>query len=180
MMIHAVMLFAALYGDTPDEKHAWSVHDWRRPKPAKVTPAEKPGGAPSDAVVLFDGTKESLERNWRDKNGDATKWCYSSAGYFYTIPGWKNGGDIFTRAEFGDCQLHIEFRHDPAQLYSDKGPQMRGNSGIFLMGNYEVQVLESYYTSREDCSVDNYTDGQAGAVYAENPPMVNPARKPGE
>lgn len=171
---------AAIYGDTPDAKHAWAVHDWNRPKPHRVQPAEKCGGAPSDAVVLFDGTKESFERNWRDADGNPSKWRYSDEGYFYTVPEWKNGGNIFSRAEFGDCQLHIEYRHDPNQLYSDKGPQMRGNSGVFLMGQYELQVLESYHTSQEDCSIDNYTDGQAGSVYAENPPLVNPARKPGE
>lgn len=173
-------VLAGLYGDTPDAKHAWAVHDWNRPKPSRVTPAATCGGAPSDAVVLFDGTKESFMRNWRDAKGGPSKWTYSPEGYFYTVPGWKNGGSIFSRAEFGDCQLHLEFRHDPNQLYTDKGPQMRGNSGVFIMGNYEVQVLESYHTSKEDCSVDNYTDGQAGSVYAENPPLVNPARKPGE
>ena len=175
-------VFAALYGDTPDEKHAWAVHDWNRPKPAKVEVDAK--GVPSDAVVLFDGTKASFEKNWRDSKGNPSKWSYSDEGYFYTVPDWKNGGAIFTREEFGDCQLHIEYRHDPERLFKDKGPQMRGNSGVFLMGNYEVQVLESYYTSADldgkDGFVDNYTDGQAGAVYAENPPMVNPARKPGE
>lgn len=171
---------AGVYGDTPDAKHAWAVHDWNRPKPSRVTPAATCGGAPSDAVVLFDGTKESFERNWRDKNGAPSKWSYSDEGYFYSVPGWKNGGNIYSRAEFGDCQLHIEYRHDPKRLYTDKGPQMRGNSGVFLMDNYEIQVLESYHTSREDCSVDNYTDGQAGSVYAENPPLVNPARAPGE
>ena len=184
MIISSMLVFAALYGDTPDAKHAWAVHDWNRPKPAKVTPAKELGQPPSDAVVLFDGTKASFERNWRDKDGNPSAWSYSADGYFYTVPGWKNGGEIFTRAEFGDCQLHLEYRHDPAQLYADKGPQMRGNSGVFLMGNYEVQVLESYYTSREREGqadyVDNYADGQAGAVYAENPPLVNPARKPGE
>jgi hypothetical protein len=171
---------AGLYGDTPDARHAWAVHDWNRPKPARVTPAKTCGGAPSDAVVLFDGSKESFARNWCDKDGAPSKWAYSSDGYFYSAPGWKNGGSIFSRAEFGDCQLHLEFRHDPQHLLTDKGPQMRGNSGVFIMGNYEIQVLESFHTSKEDCSVDNYTDGQAGAVYAENPPLVNPARKPGE
>ena len=181
-MITAAILIAALYGDTPDMKHAWAVHDWNRPKPAKVEVGAN--GVPSDAVVLFDGTKESFEKNWRDKDGNPSAWSYSEDGYFYTVPGWKNGGSIYSREAFGDCQLHIEYRHDPARLFTDKGPQMRGNSGVFLMGNYEVQVLESYYTSRdaEGTSeyVDNYTDGQAGSVYAENPPMVNPARKPGE
>ena len=180
-----VLTFAGLYGDAPNAKHAWAVHDWNRPKPAKVEVDAK--GVPSDAVVLFDGTKESLEKNWRDDKGNPTKWSYSEDGYFYTVPGWKNGGGIFTREEFGDCQLHIEYRHDPNQLFTNKGPQMRGNSGVFLMGpsyGYEVQVLESYYTSKDldgkEGFVDNYADGQAGSIYAENPPAVNPARKPGE
>ena len=177
-----------LYGDAPDSKHAWAVHDWTRPKPVKVEPAPYVRtGAPSDAVVLFDGTRESFERNWCDEKGGKPGWSYSDEGYFYTVPGWKNGGALFSREEFGDCQLHIEYRHDPEQLFSDKGPQMRGNSGVFLMGpktGYEVQVLESYYTSLQETGkptfVDNYADGQAGAVYAENPPLVNPQRKPGE
>ena len=183
--VAAAPAFAGLYGDTPDAKHAWAVHDWNRPKPAKVEVDAK--GIPSDAIVLFDGTKESLEKNWRDDKGNPTKWSYSEEGYFYTVPNWKNGGGIFTREEFGDCQLHIEYRHDPNQLFTNKGPQMRGNSGVFLMGpsyGYEVQVLESYFTSSDlagkEGFVDNYADGQAGSVYAENPPMVNPANKPGE
>ena len=182
MVIAAALVFAALYGDTPDAKNAWAVHDMNRPKPAKVEVNAK--GVPSDAVVLFDGTKASLEKNWRDEKGEPTKWSYSEDGYFYTVPDWKNGGAIFTREEFGDCQLHLEYRH-PADTKSIGGnPQMRGNSGVFLMNNYEIQVLESYWTSREAQGtpefVDNYADGQAGSVYAENPPMVNPARKPGE
>ena len=180
-------VLAGLYGDTPDAKHAWAVHDYNRPKPHKVTPADKLGNPPSDAVVLFDGTKESLERNWCDAKGNPTKWRFSDEGYFYCVAGGKNGGGIRSRAEFGDCQLHIEYRHDPNGIFSDKGPQMRGNSGVFLMGlasGYEVQVLESYATSAEMKGkkgfVDNYADGQAGSVYGENPPLVNPARKPGE
>ncbi len=178
--------FAGLYGDTPDAKHAWAVHDWNRPKPSRVTPADKLGDPPSDAIVLFDGTKASLEKNWRDEKGNPTKWQYSDEGYFYSLPDWKNGGGIFTREEFGDCQLHIEYRHDPNQLFSDKGPQMRGNSGVFLMGpkhGHEIQVLDSYNTAKEAaCTpeyIDNYADGQAGSVYAENPPLVNPARPAG-
>ena len=185
--IAAGNVFAGLYGDTPDAKHAWAVHDWNRPKPHKVTPAERPGNPPSDAVVLFDGTKASLEKNWCDSEGKPTQWKFSDEGYFYTVPEWKNGGIIRTRAEFGDCQLHIEYRHDPKAIFEDRGPQMRGNSGVFLMGTatgYEIQVLESYTTSAEMAGkegyVDNYADGQAGSVYAENPPLVNPARKPGE
>ena len=173
---------AVLYGDAPDAKHAWAVHDWNRPKPAKVEVDEK--GVPSDAVVLFDGTKESYEANWCKDDGSAPTWRLED-GAFTSREGWGLGS-IRTKREFGDCQLHIEFRH-PADVKTQGGPQMRGNSGVFLMGpdyGYEVQVLESYFTSRDmegrPGYVDNYTDGQAGAVYAENPPMVNPQRKPGE
>ncbi|MBO5751329.1 MAG: DUF1080 domain-containing protein [Kiritimatiellae bacterium] len=183
-----IVAAALLYGDAPDDKHAWAVHDWVRPKPVKVEPAAYvPTLPPSDAIVLFDGSRESFEKNWCDAKGAKSGWSYSDEGYFYSVPKWKNGGNIYTREQFGDCQLHIEYRHDPNQLYTDKGPQMRGNSGVFLMGTkdgYEVQVLESYYTSQQSAGtsefVDNYTDGQAGAVYAENPPLVNPQRKPGE
>lgn len=177
---------AGVYGDTPDAKHAWAVHDWNRPKPSKVAVDAKTG-IPSDAKVLFDGTKASLEKNWCDEKGNPTRWQFSEEGYFYPLPGWKNGGGIFSREAFGDCQLHLEFRHDPKQLPTNQGPQMRGNSGVFLMGpkyGYEVQILESYHTSREAEGkpgfVDNYADGQAGSIYAENPPMVNPANAPGE
>lgn len=187
MTIGVICILAALYGDVPDAKHAWAVHDWNRPKPTKVTPAENCGGAPSDAIVLFDGTEESFRRNWCDSNGKPSKWLLGTEGDFYSAPGWKNGGGIFSREHFGDCQLHLEFRHDENVDAGDSGPQMRGNSGVFLMGpqyGYEIQVLESYYTSREAKGtkeyVDNYTDGQAGSVYAENPPLVNPARKPGK
>ena len=176
---------AAIYGDLPDSRHAWAVHDWNRPKPVKVEPAAyAKTGVPSDAFVLFDGTKASFDAHWCDKDGNPTKWRLGDEGDFYCVPGYVNGGGIYTRDKFGDCQLHIEFRHEKDVTDGGRGPQMRGNSGIFLMSSYEIQVLESYFTSREltgrEGFVDNYTDGQAGAVYAENPPMVNPARRPGE
>ena len=171
-------LFAALYGDTPDAKHAWAVHDHNRPNPVKIS--AEAGKPPSDAIVLFDGTRESFEKNWCNMNGEATKWVCDGKGEFHCAPGYVNGGNIRTRGEFGDCQLHIEFKHDTDFEPHPAGAQMRGNSGIFLMSNYEIQVLESYHTDPADMRVPNYADGQAGAVYAENPPMVNPARKPGE
>lgn len=169
---------ADLYGDTPDAKHAWSVHDRNRPNPVKIS--AEVGKPPSDAIVLFDGSRESFEKNWCDWEGNPSKWVCDGKGEFYTKPGWVNGGTIRTREEFGDCQLHLEYRHDADITDHPSGAQMRGNSGVFLMSNYEIQVLESYYTDPADMRVPNYADGQAGAVYAENPPMVNPARKPGE
>ena len=177
-------LFAGLYGDIPNATHAWAVHDTNRPKPSRVTVDEK--GVPSDAIVLFDGTKESFEKNWCDGNGGPAKWIVNDDGTFSCGTGFKFG-ECRTREEFGDCQLHIEYKH-PADITSiGGGAQMRGNSGVFLMGpkyGYEVQVLESYFTCKEldgkPGFVQNYADGQAGAVYAENPPLVNPQRKPGE
>ena len=170
---------AAVYGDIPDSRHAWSVHDRNRPNPVKVS--AEPGVPPGDATVLFDGTRESLDRNWCDQDGKPAKWKIGSEGDFYCEAGYKCG-KIMTRRPFGDCQLHIEFRH-PAGIgiaHGEKGPQMHGNSGVFLMSNYEIQVLESYGTDPARMENPNYADGQAGAVYAENPPAVNPARRPGE
>lgn len=168
--------FAYLHGDTPDERHAWGLCDGNRPNPPKV---EAPAGGkpPSDAVVLFDGTRESFEKNWCDGKGEASKWRLGEEGEFYCAPGYVNGGSIRTREGFGDCQLHLEFRHD-ADIKG--GGQMRGNSGVFIMGMHEIQVLESYGTNPADMKNPNYADGQCGAVYAENPPMVNACRKPGE
>ena len=168
----AATVFAGLYGDTPDAKHAWAVHDANRPVPKKV--AAEPGTAPSDAIVLFDGS--SLD-NWvSTKDNEPTKWKLADGA----LESVRGAGYIRTRQEFGDCQLHIEWAA-PSKV--EGGGQGRGNSGVFLMGNYEIQVLDSWETEvLPDGSNKNpnYADGQAGSVYAENPPMVNPSRKPGE
>jgi hypothetical protein len=168
----AATVLAGLYGDTPDAKHAWAVHDWNRPVPKKI--AAEPGQPPSDAIVLFDGT--SLD-NWvSTKNNEPTKWKLADGA----LESVKGAGYIRTRQEFGDCQLHLEWA---APVKVEGSGQGRGNSGVFLMGNYEIQVLDSYETEvLPDGSNKNpnYADGQAGAVYAENPPLVNASRKPGE
>lgn len=176
--------YAGLYGDTPDAKHAWAVHDMNRPNPVKISAAKEIGHPPSDAVVLFDGTRESLDRNWCDSRGKETKWIYDGAERAFGLKrtpgksGWTTGaGPIFTRTRFGDCQLHLEFKH-PADITGSG--QMRGNSGVFLMGLYEIQVMESTGTDPMDMKDPNYADGQCGAVYAENPPLVNANRRPGE
>ena len=166
-------VWAGLYGDTPDAKHAWAVHDMNRPHPAKVT--AEAGQAPSDAVVLFDGS--SLD-NWvSTKDNEPTKWKLVNGA----LESVKGAGYIRTKQEFGDCQLHLEFA-TPSHV--EGSGQGRGNSGVFLMGNYEIQVLDSYETGGEDNDKGNknpnYADGQCGAVYAENPPLVNPTRGPGE
>jgi hypothetical protein len=125
-------------------------------EPAVVDPGP-PGGPPSDAVVLFDGTDMSQwngAENWTVADG------YVTAGK----------GEIRSKAVFGDCQLHIEFA--TAEEITGSG-QGRSNSGVFLMDRYEVQVLDSYEN-------ETYFDGQCGAIYKQHPPLVNASRKPGE
>jgi hypothetical protein len=126
-------------------------------EPVVVTPAEAPGDPPSDAVVLFDGKDMSAwenGENWPVKKGAA----YSAKGY------------VTTKQKFGDCQLHIEW--SAPEKVEGEG-QGRGNSGVFLMGKYEVQVLDSYQNK-------TYPEGQASAVYKQTAPMANAMRKPGE
>lgn len=156
------------YTDTPvlpDQK--WRVHDDTRPRPAVVTPGETfshGAPAPSDAIVLFDGTDLS---KWKDqKTGEAAGWKVEN-GYMEVAPG---SGSIQTKDEFGDFQLHIEFATPEVVESASQG---RGNSGVIIYGMYEVQVLDSY---------DNktYADGQAGALYGQFPPLRNASKKPGE
>ena len=154
-------VFAGLYGDTPDARHAWGVHDMNRPQPPVIQAL--PGQPPSDAVVLFDGTSFD---NWCADNGEPTKWALKDGA----MESVRGAGSIRTKQSFGDCQLHVEWA-SPAEVKNSG--QGRGNSGVFLMGQHEVQVLDSYDSP-------TYADGQAGSVYAENPPMVNACRKPGE
>ena len=156
------------YDDTPMLPGSkWRVHDGTRPQPRIVTPGtessqEKQGSPPSDAIVLFDGTDLS---KWDGRDGEA-QWKVEN-GYMEVTP--KAGG-IQTKEQFGDCQLHIEWAA-PAEV---KGAsQGRGNSGVFLMGKYEMQVLDGY---------DNltYADGITAAIYGQYPPLVNACRKPGK
>jgi hypothetical protein len=132
-------------------------------EPPLVTPGRTSADPPSDAIVLFDG--KSLAR-WRAADGGPAKWQVRD-GYVEVAPG---SGDIRTADSFGDCQLHIEWA-TPAVAKGEG--QERGNSGVFLMERYEVQVLDSY---------DNktYYHGQAGSVYKQYAPLVNASRRPGE
>jgi hypothetical protein len=144
----------------------WHVHDPNRPHPNPVTPGKMPGDAPSDAIVLFDGHDLSRwMQNPAGKPVDA-KWTVGN-GYFECVP---RTGDLLTRDKFGDVQLHIEWS-EPADVKGTS--QERGNSGVLLMNRYEIQVLDSY----KDLT---YADGQAGSLYGQWPPLVNPIRKPGE
>src|SRR2546422_6432558 len=146
----------------------WKIHDPNRPVPPVVDPGapstqDSPGHAPSDAVVLFDGKDLS---KWAHKDGSAAKWKVEN-GYAEVV---AKTGYIYTREAFGDCQLHVEF----AEPVPPKGEsQERGNSGVFLMGLYEIQVLDTYENK-------TYADGMASAVYGQYPPLVNASRTPGQ
>jgi hypothetical protein len=143
----------------------WRQHDIRRPRPPVAEPAEGPIAArpPRDAVVLFDGA--GLDA-WRAVDGGPAKWKVVD-GYLETSPGT---GLIETKAKFGDIQLHVEWAApDPPHGVG----QDRGNSGVFLMGQFEIQVLDSY-------RADTYADGQAGAIYGQYPPLFNASRPPGQ
>jgi hypothetical protein len=149
------------YDDTPMLPGLpFHVHDPKRPHPPVVTPSAQPGGAPSDAIVLFDGKDLS---QWQKAKGN---WKVDD-GYLQVVPG---AGDLATKQKFGDVQLHVEWAA-PAEVRGNS--QNRGNSGIFLQGRYEVQVLDSYQNP-------TYADGQAGALYGQWPPLANATRKPGE
>lgn len=140
----------------PEETEVWS------PEPAIVTPGMN-GAPPSDAIVLFDGT--SLD-NWQHADGSAAKWKLDDGA----MVAQKGAGDVFTREKFTSCQLHIEWR-TPAKVEGEG--QGRGNSGIFLQGIYELQVLDSYNNR-------TYSNGQAGSIYKQTMPLVNASKGPGE
>jgi hypothetical protein len=128
---------------------------WKEPAVVEPGPI---GGPPSDAIVLFDGSSLAAwdgGENWVVKDG-------------YAHPAGKGG--ITTKAGFGDCQLHLEFASP--EVVSGEG-QGRGNSGVYFMGRYELQILDSYENK-------TYFDGQCAAIYKQFPPLVNACRKPGE
>lgn len=142
----------------------WHVHDPARPAPVVVTPGRQAGSPPSDATILFDGG--SLDA-WAPK-GQA----WPVAGGAITVPPRTDGksSNLVTRQSFGDIQLHLEFRSPSPPTRTS---QNRGNSGIYFMGRYEVQVLDGFRNP-------TYADGTVGAVYGWKPPLVNAARQPGE
>ena len=135
------------------------------PVPGMVDPGD-PGpmsAAPSDAIVLFAGNDLA---EWRHEDGADGRWTVND-GAFTVLPG---SGTLFTRRAFGDVQLHIEWR-SPATVVSEG--QGRGNSGVYLMERYEVQILDSWNNP-------TYSNGQAASVYKQFIPQVNASRPPGE
>ena len=168
--MYAANTGSPFYGDAPDDHHPWTVHDRNRSQPMLVTPGTfstlaQPGKPPSDAIVLFDGTDLT---KWEadEGNGVPTKWIVKD-GAMECVP---KSGYIRTKDKLGDIQLHVEWA---APTKAEGESQGRGNSGVFLMGLVEVQVLDNYNNP-------TYADGFAGSVYGVNPPLANALQPPGQ
>lgn len=132
------------------------------PEPRVVEPGRTATEPPGDAIVLFAGNDLS---KWQSEKGGEAKWAVANGAV--TVNGT---GSIMTKEEFGDVQLHVEWAA-PAEVKGDG--QGRGNSGVYLQGRYEIQVLDSFQNK-------TYPNGQAGAFYGNFAPLVNASRKPGE
>ncbi len=131
-----------------------------------VSPGATMGAAPSDAIVLFDG--KNLD-HWMHADGRAAGWLVSDGAMTVKSDPKYGSGDIMTLDSFSNFQLHLEFRTPPAM----GDGQGRGNSGLFLQGRYELQILDSYENP-------TYSNGQLGSIYKQSPPLANPGKRPGE
>ncbi len=164
--VEVVVDGVAGFQDTPLQPDGkWHVHDPARPQPPIVTPGasfSENAAPPADAIVLFDGKDLS---QWKDKK--------TGGPAFWTV---ENGaavsakGDIVTTNQFGDLQLHLEFKEPTPPKGEGQGC---GNSGVFLMDRYEIQVLDCY-------SSKSYADGSTGGLYGQHPALANACRPPGE
>lgn len=168
VVVHASFLQAAAQQQAPKPTRMTpEMTEFWEPEVPVIVPGKATANAaitpPSDAIVLFDGKDLSA---WTDKDGSPAKWEVKNG--VFTVK--KGTGDIQTRKLFGDFQLHIEWVV-PATI-TGKG-QARGNSGIFLQGRYELQVLDNYNNR-------TYSNGQAGSIYKQTPPLKNALRPPGE
>ena len=152
----SVLIFSVVLAALP----VLGADDAGGPEPRIITPGDA-SSAPSDAIVLFDGTDLSA---WQGDGGKPAAWKIEDGAMVV-----RKGG-ITTRKEFGDIQLHVEWA-TPSVVKGDG--QGRGNSGVYLQGRYEIQVLDSYQNK-------TYANGQAGAFYLHSAPLVNASRKPGE
>ncbi len=134
------------------------------PAVAIVTPGDALGEAPSDAIILFDGTDFDQWASQKNESDEAA-WNIVNNNHMEVVPG---AGGIQTKMKFGDCQLHLEFSAPDVVTESGQG---RGNSGVFFQNRYEVQILDSY---------DNrtYSNGQAASIYKDHAPLVNAMRSP--
>ena len=157
LSIISTCLILTCHAQKPEDTEVWE------PEPGMVTPGSDAHQPPSDAIVLFDGTDLS---NWVGKEGTEPMWTVKDGAMTVV----KGTGAIKSKEHFGSMQLHIEWR--TPNVIEGEG-QGRGNSGIFLMDQYEVQVLDSYNNR-------TYSNGQAGSIYKQHIPLVNASRPPGE
>lgn len=148
-------ILTGIYAQKPEE-----TEDWSR-KPNLVTPG-KNNIPPSDATVLYGGIKDTV--NWTESNGRRIRWIANDS--LTCVP---KSASIQTRQSFGNCQLHVEWRAPLPAVGSGQG---RGNSGVYLMSLYEVQVLDSWQN-------ETYYNGQAGSIYKQYIPLVNASTPPG-
>ena len=160
----AALVVAAPLSAQPSKE--WPIHSKERPQPAVISPPPSvlPVKAPTGAIVLFDGSDLS---QWLQVKGESPAQWVVRDGYFEVKAGT---GDLRTRDGFGDVELHVEWASPTPARGAEQG---RGNSGVYLMSKYELQVLDSWENP-------TYADGMAGSIYGQFPPLVNAARKPGE
>jgi hypothetical protein len=161
-----LLLFAAVFGMAQEEpmKMKPQMTEIWDPEVSVITPGQTPMDAPSDAIVLFDGV--DINSEWTNNDGGKVEWLVEDG----CVTVVKGKGTIKTKRVFEDFQLHIEWR-TPSEVVGES--QGRGNSGVFLQGIYEVQVLDNYNNR-------TYRNGQAGSIYKQHPPLVNACKAPGE
>src|SRR6056297_1341385 len=166
-LISFLLLFSAvgIWAQTPEpmEMKPEMTEIWE-PEVEKVTSGGSPMNAPSDAIILFDGT--DLSREWTSQDGGKPQWTVQNGAV--TVK--RGTGVIKTKRVFEDFQLHIEWR-SPSEVVGES--QGRGNSGVFLQERYEVQVLDNYNNR-------TYRNGQAASLYKQHAPLVNACKAPGE
>jgi hypothetical protein len=164
----AVVVVSSLSLAQEAKEDGMEVHDKRRPQPAVVTPPtsstqDQAGTPPSDATVLFDGKDLS---KWKSLKGEEAPWKVVD-GVMESVP---KTGNLQSKDQFADGQYHIEWMELPGTTGKSQG---RGNSGIFIMGLYELQVLDNYHA-------ETYADGMAGSIYGQYPPLANATRPQGQ
>ncbi|VGO22438.1 3-keto-disaccharide hydrolase [Pontiella sulfatireligans] len=163
LLLIAASASAGVANKFPKLPNGWHVHDMDRPLPKVVTPGQTDSDAPSDAIVLFDGS--NFNAWWGGKDG-TVPWILGE-GFMEVVP---KTGSVLSRQKFGDVQLHVEWAA-PAEVVEEA--QRRGNSGVFMMGKYEIQIMDAWENTA-------YPDGMAGAVYGQTPALVNVCKQPGE
>ncbi|QDU91533.1 hypothetical protein Pla175_49620 [Pirellulimonas nuda] len=172
LTLGAAALTAALparaENQNPRLPNGWRVHDMTRPAPERVEVKPDPAQPPSDAAVLFDGSGFAAWEGASQQFSPNGEVPWKLADGVMEIAGQ---GGVRTKEKFGDIQLHLEWASP--NPHTGEAAQRRGNSGVFLMGRYEIQIMDGFEN-------DAYADGMMGAVYGQTPPMVNACRRPGE